>query len=1186
MDDGDEDAAGVGNLSDHILELQKQVDVEVTGVNVHQHAVEDKIHHNDPKHAHGSGNGDDEEGEDEKPILARTPAERALKYYERAKNLYTRGGGTSIELEVVLRDVSIAGNFARGEIKMIYFLAKVFLQQLDYSASIYALRNVLRIDDRNRAAIVMIGELLLRRGQELFGEAAIMNQQVEMNRRQQAQVKANYEKAKQDAEDTIELLKMQQQQHMKAVEMSKKLGFDKKGGKKDQSTISGGASLAALSAKLNNVEIPNPPVYIRVPGRVLAFVKNQFRLASTMFSQGLEFDRDNYRAHMFRSVCLVQAQEYEQAIESVTRAHHLCTMELKELQPAQKSFNTSAEEIRASRQGKRPDTVKDEDMDTEAGVQKVQMREQERQKSLFWSEHSVYETEEIEITVKLMTRRAAEMLIMRGKLYGAIGLTEKGNQDLRRAVQIWSDHPEAVKFGLRSFVRADTIYNICIKKFRKGGDDNIKECEKLIAMAVSLSPEDIKLYILQCQIMRSMKELEKAYAAIQRASNIYQGHSDFDMRIPEEIVKETNLVYNDIALQCAGKGEYEKALLLLNKVIVAEQALGKGVADIDYRFLVNRGDCYRAQLKFAQALVDYNDALDIMQRAKLGASSGIEGARREWVVRTRLSITYYAVGCNYFNESAFGDAEQVLTKALENNPKVAEYYLTRGKARYYNGSYQAAYSDIKQTLVLNPDCEEAKVRLRQFAAMGGSFTDDASSTKDNNDIGMTLAQATNSSKIIEAVQPNTDDMVQMMLNPRGAKKLPDIHKVNSGERSQSAGLFSERRNTDVTTINSKLGLSSLIKTSYVIHNTKVQTIMHSKYDATKSCYWSMFDNAKKMGQARSKPPINRDKMNDNNSSTPGHDNDDDELESVESRGGTRRRVQKSYTTSGLKRYSTKQTKKALKTGGIIAGVLTHKNDPYLHAVDGPKDSKSVKKSMTIDVSARPRTNRFKQSVVKNDNDDGAVQSFKTTNRFEDLVNDTSDWRKDIRAGDTDADLLAALMGGDGSSTYFDTYNDEINDEPNLKSKKKRGKKKKSKKVQETTGTAIASEVNDDDLEFDESDWLEGESELQARERQLNAAEEFLKTTRQASSGIADMFEAHGLKSNLNMNLFGGSALVEDEDKEESALIALTEEEELQLAYEERVKAEHEEMRRKRKEKREEIMKKNNLSFLDDPKEDD
>ncbi len=118
---------------------------------------------------------------------------------------------------------------------------------------------------------------------------------------------------------------------------------------------------------------------------------------------------------------------------------------------------------------------------------------------------------------------------------------------------------------------------------------------------------------------------------------------------------------------------------------------------VDYRFLVNRGDCLRAQHKYGLALIDYDAAMASLKIRKLGASSGVEGARRQWNVATRLSLTHYLVACDYFNENAYEDAERQLSLAVTYNPKVSEYYHARGRARYYIGQHQQAYEDFKGT---------------------------------------------------------------------------------------------------------------------------------------------------------------------------------------------------------------------------------------------------------------------------------------------------------------------------------------------------------------------------------------------------------------------------------------------------------------------------------------------------------
>ena len=55
---------------------------------------------------------------------------------------------------------------------------------------------------------------------------------------------------------------------------------------------------------------------------------------------------------------------------------------------------------------------------------------------------------------------------------------------------------------------------------------------------------------------------------------------------------------------------YRRAITLLNKVIESEADLVTNRKEtMDARFLVNRGDCYKALRKYNQSLADYHKAL-------------------------------------------------------------------------------------------------------------------------------------------------------------------------------------------------------------------------------------------------------------------------------------------------------------------------------------------------------------------------------------------------------------------------------------------------------------------------------------------------------------------------------------------------------------------------------------------------
>ena len=1126
--------------------------------------------------------------------LAMTPAARALKYYERAKTLFTNGGGTSLELEVIIRDVVMASNFTEPDPKMFYFLAKVFRQQLDFNGSIYALRNVIRIDPQvNRAARTMLADVLFRRAMEIMGDASIIQREIDTMKRKQDDLWRQYTKASSAAEEKIAKQEAYKRQRRAQQALANKL----------RGTAAEGTIHVPAEIDFQDVEIPSKPILLRVPKQLQDYVAEQYRFATGYFDECLEYDRDNYKAIMSKAVCHVYAEEYNTSIELITRAIHLGHVRLKELVPhsstsTKETINHTKTAPINTNQAMDDENIKDGEEESERTA-KFTSSAHTTSDSIYYRDYHVYEKEEVAAEVKKLSRQVGEMLILRGKAYNATGLTEKGNQDIRKANSIIPDHPECIKFGMLSFVRAEKIYNICLSKFKKG---DMEEALKLILMATSLSSEDVKLYILKAQIYRSLEELEKAFQAIQKATELYRSHSEFEMSIPEDIIKETNMIYNDIALQCAAEGKYEKAILLLNKVITTETQLARNSQDIDYRFYLNRGDCLRAKKQYAQALLDYNSAMTTLVNNKLGSSSGLEGARRQWLISTRLSITYYCIACDYFNESAFEDAEKHLTQAIEKNPKVAEYYATRGKARYYSGSYQAAYEDFKQTLVIDPAHVDAKMRLKQFASL---TINDAAESKASKDTGTGFAHVQSSHTSIAQIVPTTADIVEAMLNPREAKKLPDISL-----RSQSATEIHRPKllqSKDARVVSQAMLLPSLASVTYRKSEEQFQGILNSKYDTAKSIAWTMMSNAQKMAVARSRPPIDRKKTGGKSGldlalAVDATNADEFELETVESKGGTRRHVPKSYTASGLKRYSAKQTLKALRDGGLVAGVITHHADPFLAgATDDQAKNKKPTKVITIDVTARPRQNKFvKQRPAEVG---GEVSTYQTINQFADIANDKN-WRDKIRHEDGsgfDRDLLAALTGG--ANSFFDTPGTSISggyktlaqrqeeaaiarSAAKAERKRQRNERRKNRAL-----AKAAAEVDDDDDDDDEittlrigeldsdgvmylgADFespLQGETEEEFQQRRARAAA-FLASQRKSESGIASL-----LGGEINFSNFSG--VLHDDDENVSSLIALTEEQEMQIAYEERIKSEHEEARRKKQERLREKMEKQN-AFL-------
>ena len=135
---------------------------------------------------------------------------------------------------------------------------------------------------------------------------------------------------------------------------------------------------------------------------------------------------------------------------------------------------------------------------------------------------------------------------------------------------------------------------------------------------------------------------------------------------------------------------HSEALALLNRAIEAELELTirHGEHIPNHRFYVNRGDCFMALGRMPLATADFHTAYD--------------AAPYDWNVTTRLSMIHYNVGTMLFNEGDFTGAEIELSAAIKKNPKVAQYYASRGQAAYYQHKFDTACLDFLAALRLDP----------------------------------------------------------------------------------------------------------------------------------------------------------------------------------------------------------------------------------------------------------------------------------------------------------------------------------------------------------------------------------------------------------------------------------------------------------------------------------------------------
>jgi len=150
--------------------------------------------------------------------------------------------------------------------------------------------------------------------------------------------------------------------------------------------------------------------------------------------------------------------------------------------------------------------------------------------------------------------------------------------------------------------------------------------------------------------------------------------------------------------------------------------LNNGLPQIDYKYYLNRGDCYRGLSQYDKAIQEYNKALKSKPQKQA-----------IWELQTRISLSRYLISVDCFNSGNFKESDKQLTECIELNPKVSEYFAARGKTRYYMSRFKEAYEDYKEAHHLNPDDLHVIEKLSQFDKQGAPDVNDEMMLKDSVD---------------------------------------------------------------------------------------------------------------------------------------------------------------------------------------------------------------------------------------------------------------------------------------------------------------------------------------------------------------------------------------------------------------------------------------------------------------------
>lgn len=699
-------------------------------------------------------------------------------------------------------------------------------------------------------------------------------------------------------------------------------------------------------------------------------------------------------------------------------------------------------------------------------------------------------------------KQPAEIMILKAKLLWALGLIEDGNKQFRIAVPIISLHPEVKLFANSYSVKSERLYKLAMATFAMG---RYEDTLRYINFAIDIAENDVKLHVVLSKTHRLMGNFQEAYNAIQRAATIFRSASDFPMELPDDISRQTNLVFNDMALNYASQGIYDKAIALLSKVIQSEKQMARGLRDVDFRFYLNRGDCYRALGKTEQSIMDYKIALDLQPTNK--------------DIRTRVAIVHYLIGSNHFNESNYFDCESEMTHAIEANDDVHEFYAVRGKARYLLGKHTEAYHDFKKAFALNPDSEEMKARLLQFdghASEGGVGGMKAGNSQGQNksdttspDLNAAPLPVDKREKILRKLVVKKENMVDMMLHPHKAKELPVLHMLRASSADDKERAPQPRAITFLPKVNPRLELSSVVSHDCEVKDKQLHSLLEIRGDTKKEERWKMLkivsESAAKIKIPFEPPP-----------------------EDIPVKG---KGLPSSATA--LKRYSERMTKKYLKDPNrLIAGVFTTSKDPALRSL-APKPRKfnltALKPASELkdtnkndgsatDANAKVLTAKKKKNVKTTDE-----ASEVNDNADEEAVADSSN-----NADDADrAREIASSLGITTGESPPSSSSREVTPSTKKVKGKKKSKRSKSDKSDPSSREERRKKKNKENSSVDPKATID---------------KDFLSKISKDESKLAAL-----LDQDLSSHKFSTESLIK---KENESRLLMSYEEELELLYQE------------------------------------
>ncbi|XP_076454901.1 tetratricopeptide repeat protein 16-like isoform X2 [Babylonia areolata] len=272
-----------------------------------------------------------------------------------------------------------------------------------------------------------------------------------------------------------------------------------------------------------------------------------------------------------------------------------------------------------------------------------------------------------------------DLYIMRARLHDMFRNTTLCYYDVKDALGLEPGHPEA-QHMMRTLEEKAGESRLQAMQLNIAGKH--REALQKISIAIETNPSVAEYHVLRGALHRKLNDFNAAIDDFLLALDKCD-HNE-DNPVYGSAQRQLLLTYNDFAVECFTKGFFDEAVILLNKAIKGEKN-EKGL-------YINRGDCFFKQGELNFALQDYHQALEL------------DGA--DVAVGARISVIHNEFGVNLYQDKNYVDAEAKFSLALQYNPQVGQYYISRSRARYMLENMAGARQDLLLGLLLDPTNED------------------------------------------------------------------------------------------------------------------------------------------------------------------------------------------------------------------------------------------------------------------------------------------------------------------------------------------------------------------------------------------------------------------------------------------------------------------------------------------------